>query len=113
MYSVDVPFSVVVITVTPVVTGISVHFSSMHDVTVTTVVYCSDFVLAVAVNEQYVVCSVTTPDSVVVTTVTPVVIGVSVHLFSEHEVTVMIVLDLPFDVIVEVVGLGVVVDTVG
>lgn len=46
--------------------------------------------------------SVTTPDSVVVITVTPVVTGVSVHLFSSQEVTVMTVVDCSSTVDVEV-----------
>lgn len=46
--------------------------------------------------------SVTTPDLVVVITVTPVVTGVSVHLFSSQEVTVMTVVDCSSTVDVEV-----------
>lgn len=49
--------------------------------------------LVVVVNGQKVVYSVTTPDLVSVTTVKPVVIGTSEHLFSEQEVTVITVVE--------------------
>lgn len=48
------------------------------------------------------VYSVVNPDSVVVMTVTPVVTGVSVHLFSEHEVIVTTVVDWSSPVTIEV-----------
>lgn len=94
---VRVPFSVLVQTVTPVVIGTSEQTCLEQDVTVTTVVLSAVTTVTeggggcgflVPVNGQKVVKVVTVPSSVLVTTVTPVVIGISEQVLLEQDVTV-------------------------